>query len=135
MKRLPLIVSFVLFIVLCISATYWAMQVFKPQARAIAAPPLAALSVPHLDAAAALFGVRPVTTVASKFQLKGVVVASDPAESVAILSSAGKPTRAVKTNAEVLPGVIVKEIHRHYVLLSEGGTEKRIELTPLVRPR
>ena len=33
MKRLPLITSFVLFIALCVSAAYWAMQLFKPPLR------------------------------------------------------------------------------------------------------
>ncbi len=32
MKRLPLITSFVLFIALCVSAAYWAMQMFNPPA-------------------------------------------------------------------------------------------------------
>jgi hypothetical protein len=32
------------------------------------------------------------------------------------------------TNAEVLPGVTVKEVNRRYVLLSEGGAIKRVEL-------
>ena len=30
MKRWPLLVSFVLFIALCVSATYWGMQLYKP---------------------------------------------------------------------------------------------------------
>ncbi len=38
MKRWPLLVSFVLFIALCVSATYWGMQLYKPPVRAVAAP-------------------------------------------------------------------------------------------------
>jgi len=128
-KRWPLITSFVLFIALCGSAAYWAMQLFKPPVRAVAAPPQAAQAAPKPDAAAGLFGGHAYAAVASNFQLKGVVVSNNPAESVAILAANGKPARAIRTNAEVVPGVTVKEVNRHYVLLSEGGVIKRVELT------
>jgi len=128
MKRLPLITSFVLFIVLCVSAAYWAMQLFKSPLRAVAAPPQITLPAPKLDAAAGLLGGHSNAVVASNFQLKGVVVASNPAESVAILATNGKPAKAIRTNAEVIPGVKVQEVNRHYVLLLEGGVIKRVEL-------
>ena len=128
MKRWPLITSFALFIVLCASSAYWAMQLFKPPQRAVTAPPLSSLPAPRLDSAAGLLGGRASFAVASNFQLMGVVVASDPAESVAILAANSKPAQAIRTNAEVVPGVTVKEVHRDHVLLSEGGVIKRVEL-------
>lgn len=129
MKRLPLIASFILFIVLCVSAAYWAMQLFKPPLRAVAAPaPQANQPAPRLDAAAGLLGGHSNAIIASNFQLKGVLVASNPAESAAILAANGKPAQAIRTNAEVVPGVTVKEVNRGYVLLSEGGVIKRVEL-------
>jgi len=128
MKRLPLIASFILFIALCVSAAYWAMQLFKPPVRAVAAPPQAIQPVPRQDAAAGLLGGHLNTVVASNFQLKGVVVASNPAESVAILATNGKPAQAIRVNAQLMPGVTVREVSRHYVLLSEGGVIKRVEL-------
>jgi general secretion pathway protein C len=128
MKRLPLITSFVLFIALCASTAYWAMQILKPPARPVAAPPQAAQPAPRLDAAASLFGVHSNAVVASNFQLKGVVVANDPAESVAVLGANGKSPKATRVNSEVLPGVILKEVQKRYVLLSENGTVKRVEL-------
>ena len=128
MKRPPLIASFILFIALCVSAAYWAMQLFKPAQRAVAAPPQSAPAAPRLDAAAGLFGGHSTAAVASNFQLKGVVVASNPAESVAILAADGKPAQAIRTNTEVKTGVIVKEVQRDHVLLSEGGVVKRVEL-------
>ena len=128
MKRLPLVTSFILFIALCASAAYWAMQLLKPPLRAVAAPPQTAQPAPKLDAAAGLLGGRSTAAVASNFQLKGVVVAGDPAKSVAILAANGKPAQAIRTNAEVVPGVTVKEVNRSYVLLSEGGVIKRVEL-------
>jgi general secretion pathway protein C len=128
MKRLPLITSFILFIALCVSAAYWAMQLLKPPLRAVVSPPSSSQSAPRLDAAAGLLGGRSSFAVASNFQLKGVVVASDPAESVAILAANGKPAQAIRTNAEAAPGVTVKEVQRDHVLLSEGGVTKRVEL-------
>ena len=128
MKRWPLVATFVLFIAACISAAYWAMQLFKPPLRPVAAPPQTLQIAPRLDAAAALFGGRPTIAVASNFQLKGVVVAGNAAESIAILAAGGKPAQVVKTNEEVAPGVKVTEVHPRYVLLSEGGVVKRVEL-------
>ena len=128
MKRLPLITSFVLFIALCASSAYWAMQLFRPPQRAVAAAPRTAQPAVRLDAAASLLGGRSTAAVASNFQLKGVVVAGDPAESVAILAANGKPPQAIRTDKEVVPGVTVKEINSRYVLLSEGGVIKRVDL-------
>lgn len=133
MKRWPLIASFLLFIALCMSAAYWAMQLFKPTARAVAAPPPVIQPAPRLDAAANLLGGRTIVAVASNFQLKGVVVSSNPAESVAILAASGRPTKAFRTNAEVMPGVTVKEVQRGYVLLLENGVGKRVELPEKTR--
>ena len=129
MKRWSLVATFVLFIAACVSAAYWAMQLFKPPVRTVAAPPQTTVqTAPRLDAAAALFGGRPTIAVASNFQLKGVVVAGNAAESIAILAAGGKPAQVVKTNEEVAPGIKVTEVHSRYVLLSEGGVVKRVEL-------
>ena len=128
MNRAPLLATFVLFLALCVSAAYWGMQLFNPPLRAVAAPPQSNQAAASLDAAAGLFGGHANAVLASNFQLKGVVVSSNPAESVAILAANGKAAQAVRTNKEVLPGVVVKEVNRHYVLLSESGVIKRVEL-------
>jgi general secretion pathway protein C len=129
MKRWPVVASFVLFIALCASVTYWAMQLFKPPMRPVAAPPPSVRPPPPIEAAAGLFGGRAASVaVASNYQLKGVVVSGNAKESVAILSADGKPAQAVRMDAEVAPGVTVKEVHRQYILLSDGGVSKRVEL-------
>ena len=128
MKRTPLITSFILFIALCASTAYWAMQFIKPTQRSIAAPPQAIQNEPSLDAAASLFGSHTTSAAASNIQLKGVVVGSNPSESVAILLANGKPAQAIRIDAEILPNFIVKEVHSGYVLLSENGVLKRVEL-------
>lgn len=135
MKRLPQITSFVLFIALCVSAAYWGMQLFNPPLRAVAAPPQSIQPPPNIDAAANLFGGHAVAVVASNFQLTGVVMATNPAESVAILVANGKKPQAVRTNREVLPGVTVKEVQRDHVLLSERGVIKRVDLPKDARRR
>lgn len=128
MKRLPLIAGFVLFIALCVSAAYWAMQLFKPAVRPVAAPPPSKTEA-RPEAAAGLFGGRASgTAVASNFELRGVVVSGSARESIAILAADGKPPQAVRVNTEIMPGVKVTEVHPGYVMLIEGGVTKRVEL-------
>jgi general secretion pathway protein C len=126
-KRLPSITSFVLFISLCVSAAYWAMQLFNPPVRAISVPPQATQSAPKLDAAAGLLGGHSAA-VASNFQLKGVVVGNRAADSIAVVMANGKKAHAYKTNEEVMPGVTIQEVQNQYVLLSDNGVTTRIEL-------
>jgi general secretion pathway protein C len=129
MRRLPLIVSFLLFIALCASAAYWAMQLFKPPLRPVAAPPRAAQAEIRPDAAASLFGNRSRNVVAaSNYQLRGVIFSGSAGSSVAIISADGKPAQAIRVDMEVAPGVTIKEVHRDHVLLSEGGATKRVDL-------
>jgi len=130
MKRLPLVVAFVLFVGVCMSVAYWGMQFFKPPARPVAAPRQVASPVDlNLEAAVNLFGGRgaPVA-VASDFQLRGIVLAGNGKDSIAILAADGKPAQAVPINTEVMPGVVVKEVHAKYILLTEAGTTRRVEL-------
>jgi len=134
MKRMPLITSFILFIALCVSAAYWTMQLFNPPQRAVAAVQQSILPTPGLAAGAVLFGGHS-TAVASNFQLTGVVMASNPADSVAILVANGKKPQAVRTKAEVVPGVTVTEVQRDHVLLSEHGVIKRVDLPRDARHR
>ncbi|QDZ29141.1 type II secretion system protein N [Noviherbaspirillum sp. UKPF54] len=129
MKRVPLIVSFLLFIALCASIAYWGLQLFKPPTRPVAAPPRVARADISPDEAAALFGGRPgKVAAASNYQLKGVILSGTENDSVAILSADGKPAQAVGVGTEVVPGVTVKEVHREYVLLSDAGAVKRVDL-------
>jgi general secretion pathway protein C len=128
MKRQALIASFILFIVLCACAAYWAMQLFKPASRPVAAPPRVQAEV-RTDTAAGLFGGRGGKgEVASNYQLRGVIFSGSGRDSVAIISADGKPAQAIRVNAEVVPGVTIQEVHRDYILLSDNGVTKRVEL-------
>jgi general secretion pathway protein C len=127
-KRLPEFLSLLLFMLLCACTAYWVMQLIKPQLRAVTAPPQAEQAQIDVSLAAGLFGGRGTVTVASNYQLLGVVAAKQDGESVAILSADGKPAQAVRQGKELLPGTSVKEVHASYVLLSEGGVLKRVML-------
>jgi len=129
MKRMPVFASFMLFIAICATASYWLLQFWRPPVRPIAAPMTMAASSVSPDAAAGLFGGRPVTAaMATNVQLKGLILADNGTESVAILAIDGKPARAIRVNTEFEPGMIVREVHAQYVLLSENGIVKRVAL-------
>lgn len=136
MKRWPAVAGFVLFSALCASTAYWVLQFMKPPVRAVAASPQITQPEFNLDAAVGLFGGRKTTTLAaaSNYVLKGVVMAGNPRESVAIIAVDGKPAQAVRVDAEVVRGVTVKEVHGRYVLLSEAGAAKRVQLQENVKP-
>jgi general secretion pathway protein C len=127
MKRLPLIVTVLAVVLLSASLAYWGLQLFKPQQRAIAAPPPAPPMGINVDAAKGLFGGQVMVAAVSNYQLKGVVAARGD-DSAAILSVDNKPAVAIAIGKEVVPGVTVKEVHAKHVILSEGGVNKRVDL-------
>jgi general secretion pathway protein C len=134
MKNMRLAASIVLTILLCISIAYWVLKLIRPAERPLAAPPQARQDI-NLDSAAGLFGGRAAgAAVASNFQLRGVIDARNEKDSVAIIAASGKPAQAVAIGAEVVPGVTVQEVHPRYVLLSENGVAKRIELPEKAPP-
>jgi general secretion pathway protein C len=127
MKRLPLFVTVLAVVLLSASLAYWGLQLFKPQQRAIAAPPVQPALAVNIDAAKGLFGGQIAVAAVSNYQLKGVVAARG-VDSAAIISVDNKPADAFAVGKEVVPGVVVKEVHPRHVLLSEGGVIKRVDL-------
>lgn len=132
MKRLPLISTVLALAALSASCAYWALQLYQPPQRPIAAPPPAAVVEPPIEAAATLFGGQQVAAAVGNFQLTGVVAAGGP-DSVAIIVADGKAPQAVKVGKEVAPGVVVKEVQARYVMLADGGVVKRLDL-PEAKP-
>lgn len=127
MKRLPLILTVLAVAALSASLAYWGLQLFKPQQRPIAAVPMQAAPDANIDAAKGLFGGQVTAAAVSNYQLKGVVAANG-LDSAAIIAADGKPAMAYGVGREVAPGVTIKEVHPKYVLLSEGGAIKRLDL-------
>ncbi len=126
MQRAPAMIALLLFVALCASLAYWLLQWITPEPRAVAAPPEAAQLLPSVSAAASLFGGRPQTAGGAQVQLRGILRAGRA--SVAIIAADGKPARALPMNAEVLPGLTVKEIGARTVVLSERGAERELAL-------
>lgn len=126
-KRLPILLSLLALILLAASIAYWVLQLYQPQQRPLAAAPVVSQPEPSPDAAATLFGGQPVAAAISNFQLTGVVAAGS-ANSAAIIVADGAPPVAVRIGREIAPGVVVSEVHQRYVMLSDGGVLKRVEL-------
>jgi general secretion pathway protein C len=122
------IVNAALSAALCASAAYWLAHLKAPAASII--PPIlpAAPTPVDISAAASLFGSRISHGLPDRqFQLKGVIVADVPADSVALMSSGGS-VRVLPVNAEIAPGVRLAEVHPRYVMLADGGASRRIDL-------
>ncbi len=128
MKRLPLLVSFVLFLALCASLAYWVLQLFAPAPRAVAAPPQAERKVVPITAAENLFGAQGQANTMANMSLRGVIHAGRAADSEAILIVGNEPPKYVKVSAEVIDGVKVKEIHARHVILDDRGVSREVSL-------
>lgn len=129
MKRLPLLLSFVMFVLLFMSLSYWGMQAFKPKVRSVTAPTNTSSFEPGVGQWGSVFGRNPLAEVAaSNYQLKGVVAAGSLRDSAAILSADGKPAQTIGLGKELSPGVILQEVHETYILISESGVTKRVDL-------
>lgn len=126
MKRMPLLMTLLALIVLSASLAYWAMQLYKPAQRPLAAAPAAAMPDPGVDAAAGLFGGQQAA--ASNYQLTGVVSAGR--DSAAIIVIDNGPPLALKVGKEVVSGVRVQQVFPRYVLLSDG---RRIDIAQEVK--
>lgn len=125
-KRLPLLFTLLALILLAVSVAYWFLQLYRPEQRPLAPPPAVVQAEPSVDAAATLFGGQPAAMTVSNYQLTGVVSAGR--DSAVILVADGAPPRAVRIGREIVPGVTVAEVHPRYVMLSEGGVMKRVDL-------
>ena len=124
-KRLPLLLSLLGVILLAASLAYWILQLYQPPQRPIAAAPHAAQPDPAIDAAATLFGGQVAVASATNYQLTGVV--ADGSSSVAIIVADGTP-KALRVGKELAPGITLAEVHPRYVMLSDGGVMKRVDL-------
>jgi general secretion pathway protein C len=124
-KRLPLLLSLLGVILLAVSLAYWILQLYQPPQRPIAAVQHAPQPDPAIDAAATLFGGQVAVASATNYQLTGVV--ADGSSSVAIIVADGTP-KALRVGKELAPGITLAEVHPRYVMLSDGGVMKRVDL-------
>lgn len=126
MKRIPLIVAFILFVLFCVSSSYWVMRLIKPDTRKKVLVQQVAKPVADVESVAKLFGG--VMLVDTNYQLKGVIQANPMDQSVAVISIDGSPMKAYPVDSEVTSGSAVGEVFSNYVLLKDHGVTKRVEL-------
>jgi general secretion pathway protein C len=125
-KRVPLLLSLVGLILLAASLAYWILQLYQPPQRPLAAVPRTAPPDPQIDAAAGLFGGQVAVATATNYQLTGIVYAGR--NSVAIIVADGSPPKALMLGKELSSGITLAEVYPRYVMLSDGGVMKRIDL-------
>jgi len=53
---------------------------------------------------------------------------------VAIIVAEGSPPKALRVGKELAPGITLAEVHPRYVMLSDGGVMKRVELATDTKP-
>jgi general secretion pathway protein C len=128
MRPSRLIVIVLLVILIFISVIYWAIRlrtVMTPVAPAVIAADAGGAPV---GATMALFGTQPDTDfVGTNMQVSGVVIAPEPNDSIAILTESGR-TRAFRIGAEITPGTHLAEVHKQYVIVSDGARTMRIDV-------
>ncbi|MFM7658150.1 MAG: hypothetical protein ACKO5Z_06145 [Burkholderiaceae bacterium] len=128
MKQLPRLTSFVMSLALCASITYWLLQWMAPATRPLVIPAQAEYSLPDISAAANLFGGATKAVGTLPIQLKGIILANHPTESVAIITLNGKPARALKANAVVSDGMLIEQITARGVILLDHDAERPLSL-------
>lgn len=128
MKRLPVLMSFLLFLALCASLSYWVLQWLAPATRPVVVPAPAERALPGMAAAANLFGGTTEVVSSTPIQLKGIIRAAKPNESVAIIALEGKPTRALRLNAEVMSGLVIEQINSNNVVLADPTGTRTLPL-------
>jgi len=133
MKRLPIISSFLLFLTLCASITYWLLQWMTPATRPLIAPTPVERALPEISSAANLFGGNSEAVSTIAVQLSGIIMANRGADSVAIIALPGKPARSLHVNTEVIEGLVVKKINPRSVVLSERGVDREVRLPEFAR--
>ena len=126
MKRLPFLFTLLAVIALSASIVYWVMEFYQPKQRPMAPVVAARMAEPSADAAATLFGGQASAIVISSYKLTGVI--SSGREGVAILLADGAPPKAVQVGKQIASGVVLREVWPKYVMLSEGGVLKRIDI-------
>ena len=125
MKRISLGLSFVLFVLLCATGSFWLLQFMKPETRKISAPPTVRPSADVASVAALFGGALALNT---NYQLRGIVLANPASQSEAIIAVDGKPAAAFTVHSEINPGVKLSDVHAGYILILENGVSRRVDL-------
>ena len=127
-ERLPNTVSFLFFIGVWVSLSFWLQQWLSPPVQPMQLFPMAEQSIPPLSSAANLFGGSEQSSMLANVQLNGVIRSNSSKDSIVIIATDGGPSRALRLNSEIMPGIVVKSINARSVILSGNGTQREITL-------
>ena len=127
-ERLPNTVSFLFFIGVWVSLSFWLQQWLSPPVQPMQLFPMAEQIIPPLSSAANLFGGSEQSSMLANVQLNGVIRSNSSKDSIVIIATDGGPSRALRLNSEIMPGIVVKSINARSVILSGNGTEREITL-------
>ena len=127
-ERLPNTLSFLFFIGVWVSLSFWLQQWLSPPVQPMQLFPMAEQSIPPLSSAANLFGGSEQSSMLANVQLNGVIRSNSSKDSIVIIATDGGPSRALRLNSEIMPGIVVKSINARSVILSGNGTEREITL-------
>lgn len=131
-QTLPRTISFILFLAICASLAYWAIEFFTPSPRPVATSSHIVQPLPPVSDAADLFGGKADANTMKNIQLRGVILAGRAQESVAILVPDGDTPKYLRRDAEVMPGVKVQKIEAKKVVLSDHGVSREVSLAAFV---
>ncbi len=127
MKRLPIVATILVFVVFCLSLGFWLSRWIKAPSRNIQAAALQS-NEPNGNWGS-IFGLPPQQQVqATDVQLKGLIFAKNPADSQVIVSLNNQANQAIRMNQDIGNGAILKEVGNNYVVISNAGSDRRIEL-------
>lgn len=118
--------SLILFVLLCASATYWTLRLYRPDVRPVVAPP--SMAAPAIDpsAAAMLFGGSPGAAPGSRITLTGIVHAGTM--SGALIAVDGGPTRFISLGDAIDAQTVLAEVHKDHVIIRGQGAPARVGL-------
>ena len=128
MQPLPRLISFILFLGLCASLAYWAIEFFTPPPRPVISKQIVTHSLPTMFNASGLFGGQAHSNTMKNIQLHGVILAGRSEESVAIMVTEAGTPKYLRRDAEVMPGVVVQEIESKKVVLCDHGVSREVSL-------
>ena len=127
-ERLPNTVSFLFFIGIWVSLSFWFQQWLSPPKQAVELLPMAEQKMPPLASAANLFGGSEQSSVLANVQINGVIRSNSAKDSVVIIAADGGPSRALQLNSEIMPGIVIKSINARSVIVAGKGAEREIAL-------
>ena len=127
-ERAPNVVSFLFFIGIWVSLAFWFQQWLSPPKQIVELLPMVEQKMPPLASAANLFGGSEQSSVLANVQLNGVIRSNSSKDSIVIIAADGGPSRALRLNAEIMPGIVVKAINSRSVIVAGKGAEREIAL-------